>query len=73
VARHELRPTRWEDISPNWQFMDFVFAYAAPSTPQPSLFSTIKLRQAGFQDCLDTEAMFVELFDDMRRRRLIPA
>ncbi|HEY4094453.1 MAG TPA: SDR family oxidoreductase [Baekduia sp.] len=73
VARHGLRPTPYDDISPNWQFMDFVFCYAAPSTPPPSLFSTIKLRQAGFTDCIDTEDMFVELFDEMRRRRLIPA
>jgi nucleoside-diphosphate-sugar epimerase len=34
--------------------------------------STIKARKAGFQDCLDTEDRLIELFDEMRARRLIP-
>lgn len=72
VARHDLLPTPYEQISPNWQFMDFCFGYGAPSTPAPMLFSTIKLRQAGFHDCIDTETMFVELFAELGRRRLIP-
>lgn len=73
VAREGLVPTPYEQISPNWQFMDFLFGYAAPSTPAPAFFSTIKLRQAGFADCLDTEVMLDELFAEMRRRNLIPA
>lgn len=34
--------------------------------------STIKARKAGFHDCLDTEDRIIELFDEMRDRKLIP-
>ena len=44
---------------------------AAPA-PTPALVSTIKLRQAGFGDCVDTEDMFRRLFARMQARRLLP-
>src|SRR4029453_11531292 len=34
--------------------------------------STIKLRSAGFADCLDTENRFLELFDRLAADRVIP-
>jgi hypothetical protein len=34
--------------------------------------STIRIRQAGFQECLDTEDRIFELFDEMRARNYIP-
>jgi nucleoside-diphosphate-sugar epimerase len=34
--------------------------------------STIRIRQAGFHDCLDTEDRLFELFDEMRARNYIP-
>jgi nucleoside-diphosphate-sugar epimerase len=34
--------------------------------------STIRIRTAGFQDCLDTEDRLFELFDEMKARRYIP-
>jgi nucleoside-diphosphate-sugar epimerase len=34
--------------------------------------STIRIRQAGFQECLDSEERLLELFDEMRARRFIP-
>jgi hypothetical protein len=34
--------------------------------------STINLRQAGFPDCIDSEQMFIELFDALGVRILIP-
>jgi nucleoside-diphosphate-sugar epimerase len=40
--------------------------------PPPALVSTIKIRQAGFGDCLDTEDMFTALFERFRRERLLP-
>jgi hypothetical protein len=33
---------------------------------------TIKLRRAGFGESVDSEAMFVELFERFRRERIIP-
>jgi nucleoside-diphosphate-sugar epimerase len=38
----------------------------------PLLMSTIKLREAGFHDCADTELMFRRLLDRMRERGLLP-
>jgi nucleoside-diphosphate-sugar epimerase len=34
--------------------------------------STIKIRKAGFEECLDSEDRLFELFDEMRQRRYIP-
>jgi hypothetical protein len=44
---------------------------AAPP-PTPVLVSTIKLRQAGFADCVDTEDMFRRLFARLQQRNLLP-
>jgi len=38
----------------------------------PQLVSTIKLRQAGFHGCIDTEAMFCKWFATMQRLRFLP-
>jgi len=38
----------------------------------PALVSTIKLRQAGFSDCIDTEDMFRELFAQLVAKRILP-
>lgn len=38
----------------------------------PTLNSTVKARQAGFHDCMDTEDMFRKWFERMQRTRLLP-
>ena len=70
VARHGLRPHRLEEIVPSWQFADFIFGYG--QRPNPAIVSTIKARQFGFQDCMDTEDMLVELLRQFRRERIVP-
>jgi hypothetical protein len=37
-----------------------------------NITSTVKARRGGFHDCIDTEDMFVDFFDELRRRRVIP-
>lgn len=54
------------------QYADFLFASHAKKPPPPVLVSTIKLRQAGFADCIDTIQMLRELVDEMRRRGYLP-
>jgi nucleoside-diphosphate-sugar epimerase len=54
------------------QYADFIFASHAKRLPPPVLVSTIKLRQAGFADCIDTIRMLRELVEDMRARRYVP-
>jgi hypothetical protein len=34
--------------------------------------STIRIRQAGFDECLDTEERLFTLFDELRARKVIP-
>jgi hypothetical protein len=66
VAKHGLRPIAYKDIV-GWAYGDFVF------TPEFDVMSdTSKLRRAGFHEVVDTEAMFVRLFDDYRGARIIP-
>jgi nucleoside-diphosphate-sugar epimerase len=66
VARHALRPVAYKDTA-LWSYGDFVF------TPGYDIMSdTLKLRQAGFDRCMDTEKMFIELFERLRAARVIP-
>jgi hypothetical protein len=53
-------------------YADFVMAAGAAREPKPVLVSTIKLRQAGFGDCIDTEQMFRELIAALIAKRLAP-
>jgi hypothetical protein len=39
----------------------------------PALLSTVKLRQAGFADCIDTEDMLSEWLTRFQRRQLLPS
>ncbi|PVA09826.1 short-chain dehydrogenase [Pelagivirga sediminicola] len=54
-------------------YADFTFATHAKREPAPALVSTIKLRQAGFDGCMDTEVMFRRLIADLQDRNLLPA
>jgi hypothetical protein len=38
-----------------------------------NITSTIKARRAGFPDCIDTEDMFSQHFDNLREMRVIPS
>jgi nucleoside-diphosphate-sugar epimerase len=50
---------------------DFVLACGI-NHPANSVVSGIKLRQAGFQECIDTEDMFVDWIKWYQERRLLP-
>ena len=70
VQRHGLLPhTLAELIGSSWQFADFAFS----RTDQvASLVSTIKIRQAGFTDCIDSAAMLDWWLRELQRRRILP-
>lgn len=70
VRKHGLVANAYEHIVPSWQFADFLLGYG--QRPNPHHMSTIKIRRAGFTDCVDTEEMFVELLGEMQRRRILP-
>ena len=68
---HVLRDIPYDKlVGPSWQFADFNFA--AGKNPAPVVVSTIKLRQAGFQDCIDTEDMLIELLTQYQDEGILP-
>lgn len=73
VERHGLRPVALPALlGESHHYADFTFAYGAQHRPPPALVSTIKLRQAGFGDCIDTEDMFRDLFHSLAAKRILP-
>ena len=59
-------------IGRSHHYADFTFATHARRDPAPAIVSTIKLRQAGFAECCDTEDMFRAQIAALQRRRLLP-
>lgn len=66
VKRHGLEPVPYKDIAA-WPFADYVFG-----TDWDVMTSTIKIRQAGFQDCVDSEDMFFRIFREFQDRNVMP-
>ena len=76
VQRHGLRALSLREIlGLSHQYADDAFAYTEDgwkSRSHPNLLSTIKLRQAGFGNCVDTEQMFAYWFARLRSERILP-
>jgi nucleoside-diphosphate-sugar epimerase len=66
VREHKLQPIPYDQIA-SWNFGDFVF-----SAGFDVISSMTKARQYGFHDVVDSEAMFLRMFDELRRQRVIP-
>jgi nucleoside-diphosphate-sugar epimerase len=58
-------------VGESFSLADFSFAYGA-TNPPPMIVSTIKARQSGFHDCIDTEDMFRKWFRRFQELRLLP-
>lgn len=72
VAKHGLRPFTLEQlVGSSWQFTDRAFAHGQ-ANPADSVLSGIKLRQHGFNDCLDTEDALHHWFERMQSQSLLP-
>ena len=67
VARNQLAPTPYEQVS-SWAFGDAVFSWDYDLIADGS-----KARRLGFHDHVKTDDMFFDLFDELRRRKLIPS
>lgn len=73
VQQHHLaNPTVRGLVGDSFFYADALFNSYGDQLPPPSLVSTIKLRQAGFGECVDTEDMFGHWFDKLRALRLLP-
>lgn len=66
IDEHGLAPTPWSDVSA-WPFGDAVFGWDYDMFGDGS-----KLRRFGFHEYVDTAAMFRGLFEELRRRRILP-
>lgn len=73
VERHGLRSPRdmATFVGSSWQYADVLFG-AFGHRPLPALLSTVKIRQAGFDVCIDTEDMFREWLAILQERKLLP-
>ncbi|RUS48985.1 SDR family oxidoreductase [Cohnella sp. AR92] len=66
VKKHGLADNSYEDVS-SWRFGDFVFSW-----DYDFFADGTKARRLGFREFVDTEEMFMGIFQDLRDRRIIP-
>ena len=58
-------------VGESFGLADFAFATGAKEV-NPILVSTIKARQAGFHDCIDSEDLLIKCFRRFQELRLLP-
>ncbi|WP_153505456.1 NAD-dependent epimerase/dehydratase family protein [Cumulibacter manganitolerans] len=74
VARHGLRPLEIAEVlGESHHFADRNFGYGLREQPAPRLVSTIKVKQAGFTDTMDTEESVRHWLRVLMQRRVIPS
>lgn len=66
VMKHGLQPIPYEKVAA-WAFGDFVFG-----CDYDVISETTKLRQFGFHDVEESQAMFLRLFREFREQKVIP-
>src|SRR5579859_764403 len=64
--KYGLERHSYQEVS-SWSFGDFVFSWDYDMFADGS-----KARRFGFHEYIDTEAMFLDIFEDFRRRNVIP-
>jgi nucleoside-diphosphate-sugar epimerase len=70
VERYGLQPLTLDRlVGGSWQFADFAFSRTHSTS---SLLSTIKIREAGFGDCIDTEASLAWWLSQLQAQKILP-
>ena len=73
AARHGLTAPGLADfIGLSAQYADYTWRHGRTDPGPPSIVSTVKIRQAGFHDVMDTETMFARHIAAARAARLLP-
>jgi nucleoside-diphosphate-sugar epimerase len=73
VEKHALKRTGLAALlGESHHYADLLFSYGAKRPSGSILVSTIKLRQAGFADCVDTEAMFAKWLTRLADHKILP-
>ena len=71
--RYQLvSPGLAEFVGLSLEYADYQMRYGHTELGPPSIVSTIKLRQAGFHEVMDTELMFRKWFKVFQQKRLLP-
>jgi nucleoside-diphosphate-sugar epimerase len=73
VDKHGLRKlTIGELLGESHHYADFGFGYGLKQPPPPAFVSTVKIKQAGFSDTVDTELAVKHWLSVLMERRIIP-
>lgn len=74
VDRYGLRAPRRLDefVGQSFIYADVLLGVGRTTVPLPQLVSTVKIRQAGFTECLDSEDDLAGWFARLQARRLLP-
>lgn len=72
AAKHSLLPLSMQQlVGSSWQIADITLGYGHERAPD-RIMSPIKLRQAGFPDCFDTEDSILYWLRRMQEARMLP-
>lgn len=73
VQRHGLRPlTMAQLLGESHHYADFSFGYGLKELPPPAFVSTVKIKQAGFTETVDTEVAVRHWLKVLMDRRILP-
>ncbi len=73
TKQKNLQPhTIRELVGDSFYYADAMFNAYGNEVPPPALLSTIKLRHAGFSECVDTRAMLSRWFQKLARLKILP-
>ena len=71
-ARAAARSRMADLLGESHHYADFCFAYGATEPPPPAFVSTVKIKQAGFTEVMDTEETFLHWIKVLQERRVLP-
>jgi nucleoside-diphosphate-sugar epimerase len=73
VRRYGLQPTELPALlGESHHYADLCLNYGNQASPPPTFVSTVKIRQAGFNDALNTEESFCHWLADLQARQVLP-
>lgn len=73
VARHDLLPIELPDLlGESHHYADLCFNFGSDVAPPATFVSTVKIRQAGFNDAFNTEESLCHWLADLQARRVLP-
>jgi len=73
VEQNLAEPDLAKLLGESHHYADFTMAYGVEGQVPAALVSTIKLRQAGFTEIMDTEAMFAKWFARLQEKNVLPS